>query len=55
MVTHAMRLPATIVRTTEAYRVLFPETARLVRQLVAAWGERAWQLPLPLAYPINSS
>jgi hypothetical protein len=54
LVTQAMRLPATIVRTADSYRVLFPDTARLVRQLVAAWGERAWQLPLPLPIAVNS-
>ena len=31
LVTQAMRLPATIVRTADTYRVLFPDTARLVR------------------------
>jgi hypothetical protein len=55
LVTQVMRLPATIERTADSYRVLFPDTARLVRQLVAGWGERAWQLPLPLAFAVNSS
>jgi hypothetical protein len=49
LVTQALRLPATVQQVSEhLWTVTFPTTARLIRQLLAAWAERQYQLPLPL-------
>jgi hypothetical protein len=48
LVTQAMRIAATVVRTAQAWIIILPGKARLIRQLVNAWYQRAWQLPLPL-------
>jgi len=49
LVTQALRIPATVQQVSDhLWTVTFPETARLIRQLLAAWAERHWQLPLPL-------
>jgi hypothetical protein len=49
LVPQVMRLPATLVETTEGWLVVLPELGRLVAQLVRAWLTRATQLPLPFA------
>jgi len=49
LVTQALRIPATVTQLSEhLWTVTFPATARLIRQLVAAWVTHQWQLPLPL-------
>src|SRR5712692_5341552 len=55
LVTQAMRIPATIERTTDKCRVIFPSTARLVRQLVNLWDVQFHQLALPLVFVNDSS
>lgn len=50
VVTQAMRIAATVVHEAQAWLIILPQTARLVRQLVSAWCQRAWQLPLPLSF-----
>lgn len=55
LVTQVLRLPATVVRTAEAWLVILPEAARLARLLVSAWMHRAVQLPLPLIPAADSS
>jgi hypothetical protein len=54
LVHQAMRIPATIIREAEAWIVVLPDLARLVRQLVSAWVQRTAQLPLPLCFDGNS-
>lgn len=54
LVTQAMRIAATVVRTAQTWIVILPATARIVRQLVSVWCQRAWQLPLPLGFAGNS-
>jgi hypothetical protein len=48
LVTQAMRISATVVRTAEAWIVILPQTTRLGCQLVSDWYRRGYQLPLPL-------
>lgn len=47
LVTQALRLPATLIRTDDAWLVILPASARLAQLLVAAWLQCALQLPLP--------
>jgi hypothetical protein len=48
LVTQALRLPATVQQLTDRlWTITFPETAGLIRQLLAAWAQHQWQLPLP--------
>ena len=54
LVTQAMNIAATVVQTAQAWIVILPQTARLVRQLVGQWGQRAYQLPLPLTFAGHS-
>ena len=54
LVTQAMRIGATVERTAQVWTVFLPATARIVRQLVSIWCQRAWQLPLPLSFAGNS-
>lgn len=54
LVTQAMRIPASIKRTAQAWIVILPEMARLVRQLINAWVEQVSQLPLPLCLSDHS-
>jgi len=55
LVTQAMRIPATVERTADTCRVIFPTTVRLVRQLVRRWDLRLQQLTLPLVFASDSS
>lgn len=55
LVTEAMQVPATVVRTTERVIVILPTLARLVRQLVACWEGPTQQLRLPLDWGFNST
>lgn len=55
LVTQAMRIPATVIRTVQGCTVIFPETARIVRQMVNILREHAYQPPLPLIFDIDSS
>jgi|YelNatPaOPRAMG01_1025707.scaffolds.fasta_scaffold80331_1 hypothetical protein len=48
LVGQAMPIPATVIQEAQKWIVLVPETARLVRQVVSAWLQKALQLPLPL-------
>lgn len=47
LVTQALRLPATVIQTADAWLVLLPATARLAHLLVRTWSQRSAQLPLP--------
>jgi hypothetical protein len=47
LVTHALRLPASVIETTQGWLVLLPERVRLVHHLLSAWHARVAQLPLP--------
>ncbi len=55
LVSQAMRIPATIIQEAKVWVVVLPETARLLRQLVSIWMQRALQLPLPFEFSVNSS
>ena len=55
LVSQAMHIPATIIRESQRWIVLLPETARLVCQLVSAWVERTCQLRLPFFPPEYST
>jgi hypothetical protein len=54
LVTQAMRIGATVVRTARAWTIILPATARIVRELVNPWSQRATQLPLPFDLAVNS-